>query len=64
MIKKKVYAKADFDKIATETTGGVYNSDFVKKVKQSKKEVEDGKFIMLDSCKSLWENLAELSMPK
>jgi len=40
-----------------ETTKSSYNPEFVKKIKQSKKQVEEGKFITLDPSKSLWENL-------
>jgi predicted adenine nucleotide alpha hydrolase (AANH) superfamily ATPase len=34
-----------------------YNPEFVKKIKASKKEVEEGKFITLDPDKTLWQNL-------
>jgi hypothetical protein len=49
----KAFAKAL--KISVETSP--YNPDFVSKIKASKKEVEDGKFITLDPAKSIWENL-------
>jgi hypothetical protein len=51
----KAFAKAL--KMDFETTKSPYNPDFVKKVKQSKKQVEEGKFITLDPGKTLWENL-------
>lgn len=51
----KAFAKAL--KMDFETTKSPYNPDFVKKIKQSKKQVEDGKFITLDPNKSIWENL-------
>jgi len=34
-----------------------YNPDFVKKIKESKRQVDEGKFTELDPAKSLWENL-------
>ena len=45
----KAFAKAL--KVSFETSP--YNPDFVTKVKQSKKQVEEGKFITLDPGKSL-----------
>lgn len=42
-------------KISVETSS--YNPDFVAKIKQSKKEVDKGKFTTLDPAKSVWENL-------
>ncbi|MEO7213652.1 DUF2683 family protein [Mucilaginibacter sp.] len=51
----KAFAKAL--KMDFETTKSPYNPDFVKKIKQSKKQVEDGNFITLDPNKSIWENL-------
>jgi hypothetical protein len=35
-----------------------YNPDFVAKIKESQKQVAEGKFIVLDPKKSLWENLS------
>jgi len=49
----KAFAKAL--KVDFETSP--YNPDFVAKIKESKKEVEKGKFTTLDPKKSLWENL-------
>ena len=40
-----------------ETNKSSYNADFVKKIKESKKQVEKGNFTTLDPDKSLWENL-------
>lgn len=40
-----------------ETNKSSYNADFVKKIKESKKQVEEGNFTTLDPDKSLWENL-------
>lgn len=34
-----------------------YNPDFVAKIKESKNQVEEGKFTKLDPGRSLWENL-------
>lgn len=34
-----------------------YNPDFVAKIKESKKQVDEGKFTKLDPSKPLWENL-------
>jgi hypothetical protein len=42
-------------KVSVETSS--YNPDFVAKIKQSKKEVENGKYTTLDPSKSIWENL-------
>ena len=35
-----------------------YNPDFVAKIKESQKQVAEGKFIVLNPKKSLWENLS------
>lgn len=42
-------------KVSVETSP--YNPDFVAKIKQSKKEVENGKYTTLDPSKTIWENL-------
>ncbi|HEY8782589.1 MAG TPA: DUF2683 family protein [Mucilaginibacter sp.] len=34
-----------------------YNPDFVARILESKKQVEQGNYITLDPAKSLWENL-------
>jgi hypothetical protein len=34
-----------------------YHTEFVVKIKESKKQVDDGKFTVLDPAKSVWENL-------
>ena len=49
----KAFAKAL--KMDFETSP--YNPEFVAKIKESKKEAENGKFTTLDPKKSLWENL-------
>lgn len=51
----KAFAKAL--KMDFETIKSPYSPEFVKKIKQSRKEVEEGKFTTLDPDKSLWENL-------
>ncbi len=51
----KAIAKALNIKI--ETNKSPYNPEFVAKIKKSRKEVEEGKFITLDPTKSIWENL-------
>ena len=40
-----------------ETEKSPYNPDFVAKIKESKKQVDEGKYITLDPNKSIWENL-------
>lgn len=42
-------------KINVETSP--YNPDFVAQIKESTKQVEEGKFTTLDPDKSIWENL-------
>jgi len=49
----KAFARAL--KVKFETSP--YNSDFVTKVQQSKKQAEQGNFTTLDPNKSLWENI-------
>jgi hypothetical protein len=52
----KAIAKAlnvDFE----TTKESPYNPEFVKKIKASRKQVEDGEFVKFDPTKSLWENL-------
>ena len=49
----KAFAKAL--KMNFETSP--YDPDFVAKIKASKNEVEQGRFITLDPNKSLWENI-------
>ena len=44
-------------KVDFETEKSPYNPDFVAKIKESKKQVEDGNYITLDPNKSIWENL-------
>jgi len=51
----KAFAKAM--KVKFETNTSPYNTDFLKKIKESKKQVEEGNFTTLDPDKSLWENL-------
>jgi hypothetical protein len=34
-----------------------YNAGLLAKIRKSRKEVEEGKFITLDPTKSIWENL-------
>ncbi len=51
----KAFAKAL--KVDFETEKSPYNPDFVAKIKESKKQIEDGKFTTLDPDKSIWENL-------
>ena len=49
----KAFAKA----LKVDFVTSTYNPDFVAKIKQRKKEVDTGKFTMLDPAKSIWENL-------
>ena len=51
----KAFAKAL--KVDFETEKSPYNPDFVAKIKESKKQIEEGKFTTLDPDKSIWENL-------
>ena len=51
----KAFAKAM--KVKFETNKSPYNTDFVKKIQESKRQVEKGNFTTLDPDKSLWENL-------
>jgi len=51
----KAFAKAL--KVDFETEKSPYNPEFVSKIKESKKQIEEGKYITLDPDKSLWENL-------
>lgn len=51
----KAFAKAL--NLKFETNKSSYDPDFVAKIKESKKQVEEGKFVTLDPGKSLWENL-------
>lgn len=44
-------------KIDFETKASPYDPDFVAKIKESKKQVDKGKYIILDPDKSIWENL-------
>jgi hypothetical protein len=44
-------------KVEFETTESPYNGSFVAKIKESKKQVEEGKYTKLDPDKSIWENL-------
>ena len=51
----KAFAKAL--KVDFETEKSPYNPEFVAKIMESKKQVEEGKYITLDPNKSIWENL-------
>lgn len=51
----KAFAKAL--KVDFETTVSPYNPGFIAKIKESKIQITEGKFIELDPEKSLWENL-------
>ena len=51
----KAFAKAL--NLKFETNKSSYDPDFVAKIKESKKQVEEGKFVTLDPGKTLWENL-------
>jgi hypothetical protein len=44
-------------KVDFETEKSPYNPDFVARIKESMKQVEQGNYITLDPTKSLWENL-------
>lgn len=49
----KAFAKAL--KVKFETSP--YNPEFVAKINESRKQVEQGKFVTLDPAKSIWENI-------
>lgn len=51
----KAFAKAL--KVDFKTEKSPYNPEFVAKIKESKKQTEEGKFTSLDPNKSIWENL-------
>jgi hypothetical protein len=51
----KAFAKAM--NVKFETNKSPYDTDFVKKIRESKKQVEAGQFTTLDPDKSLWGNL-------
>jgi hypothetical protein len=51
----KAFAKAL--KVDFETEKSPYNPDFVAKIRESIKQVKEGKYITLDPNKSVWENL-------
>jgi hypothetical protein len=51
----KAFAKAL--KVDFETSKSPYNPAFVAKIKESKRQAEQGKFTTLDPAKSIWENL-------
>jgi outer membrane lipoprotein-sorting protein len=51
----KAFAKAL--KVKYETNNSPYNADFVKKVKESEKQINEGKFVVLDPNKTIWENI-------
>lgn len=51
----KAFAKAL--KVKFETNKSPYNPDFVAKINESKKQIEQGNFITLDPKKSIWENI-------
>ena len=51
----KAFAKAL--KVKFETSKSPYNPEFVAKIMESKKQVEEGNYITLDPNKSIWENL-------
>jgi hypothetical protein len=44
-------------KIDFETETSPYDPDFVAKIKETKKQVDEGKYTTLDPNKSVWENL-------
>lgn len=44
-------------KMDFETEASPYNPDFVAKIKETKKQVDEGKYTTLDPNKSIWENL-------
>ncbi|WP_299586338.1 DUF2683 family protein [Mucilaginibacter sp.] len=44
-------------KVEFETEASPYNPDFVAKIKESKKQIDEGKYTTLDPNKSIWENL-------
>ncbi len=44
-------------KVDFETVQSSYNPEVVKKIRESEREIKEGKFITLDPGKSIWENL-------
>lgn len=51
----KAFAKAM--KVKFETNKSPYSDEFVAKIKESEKQIEEGQFITLDPNKSIWENI-------
>ena len=51
----KAFAKAL--KVKFETSNSPYSASFVNKIKESETEIKEGKFIVLDPNKSIWENI-------
>ena len=51
----KAFAKAL--KVKFETERSDYNAEFVAKIAESEKQINEGNFTTLDPGKSIWENL-------
>ena len=51
----KAFAKAL--KVKFETNKQPYDAAFVEKIKKGEQEIKEGKFIVLDPEKSIWENI-------
>ena len=51
----KAFAKAL--KVEFEISKSPYNADFLAKIKESRQQVDEGKFTTLDPTKSVWENI-------
>ena len=51
----KAFAKAL--KVKFETERSQYSPEFVAKIKESERQIEEGNFITLDPGKSVWENI-------
>jgi len=51
----KAFAKAL--KVKFEVNKSPYNPEFVAKIRKSQQQLAEGKFITIDSSKSIWENL-------
>lgn len=54
LVALKAFAKAL--KIKFEVIKSPYNPDFVARIKESEKQIKDGKYIVLDANISVWEN--------
>jgi len=55
LLALKAFAKAL--KVEFKTEKSPYSPEFVAKIKESRKQIDDGHYTTLDPNKSLWENI-------